>query len=221
MPSAATPLRAICLATLGAGLAFLAASGDARAEDPAAAPAPAATAPSPASAADFAAPPGRVQHWLGGAAFGTGLRFNNPYRLSRELGDDAESMSLTSGYFDLGAGYAFGPATGLSHGAALRLSFALSGVGQAALAPTYLAAYRRPQTMLFGRLGPSILLSPDTNVGGEAGLGAVYFFTGAMGASAELVFDLFYGAGTLQSNATVYPILSGQLGLFVDYEVLP
>lgn len=219
MPSAAT-LRAPCLASLTAGLVLCAIPSAARAEEPAAS-APRAASDPEVRLRDLAAPPGKVQHWLGSAAFGSGLRFNNPYRLSRVLGDDAESMSLTSGYVDLGAGYAFGPATGLSHGAALRLSFALSGVGQAALAPTYLAAYRQPQTLLFGRLGPSILLSPDANVGGEAGLGAVYFFTGAVGASAELVFDLFYGAGTLQSNATVYPILSGQLGLFVDYEVLP
>lgn len=217
---AATDLRVPCLAAVAAS-ALLLAAAPARADESLAP----ATGPRNEDPEErfrgFASPPGPVRHWLGSAAFGTGLRFNNPYRLSRELGDDAESMSLTSGYFDLGAAYAWGAANGLSHGASLRMSFALSGVGQTALTPTYFAAYRRPTTMLFGRLGPSILLAPDANVGGEAGLGAVYFFTGAVGASAEMIFDLFYGAGTLQSTYSVYPILSGQLGLFVDYEVLP
>src|SRR5689334_12933139 len=41
------------------------------------------------------------QHWLGGVGVGKGLRLNNPYRLPRVLGDDAESLSLTATYLDV------------------------------------------------------------------------------------------------------------------------
>lgn len=209
-------------------------AGDAWADEPPPPNAPALAAAAPASptapavpTAEASAPlaasaePSTVTHTMGSMAFGTGLRFNNPYRLSRELGSDAESLSLTSGYFDLGGAYAWGSPSGLAHGASLRLSLALSGVGQATLTPTYLAAKRGPMTLLFARLGPSFVLSPDVNVGGEAALGAVYFLTGAVGASAEMVFDVYYGAGTEEAKFTVYPVLSGQFGVFIDYEVLP
>src|SRR4051812_8838246 len=43
------------------------------------------------------------RHWLGGAYLGRGLRFNNPYRLRSELGDGAQSLSLTATYLDLQA----------------------------------------------------------------------------------------------------------------------
>ncbi len=33
--------------------------------------------------------------------------------------------------------------------------------------------------------------------------------------------DLYYGAGTPTKGISTYPILSGQLGLLVDYEILP
>jgi hypothetical protein len=54
------------------------------------------------SAADVAPPliaPARTprssegyQHWFGGAYLGRGLRLNNPYRLHRVLGSDAQSL---------------------------------------------------------------------------------------------------------------------------------
>ena len=44
------------------------------------------------------------QHWLGGLYVGRGLRFNNPYRLRRVLGDDPSSLSLGATYLDLHVG---------------------------------------------------------------------------------------------------------------------
>ena len=43
----------------------------------------------------------------------------------------------------------------------------------------------------------------------------------ALGLTSELAFDLFYGAGTLERDYTVVPTLSLQLGVIVDFEVLP
>jgi hypothetical protein len=65
------------------------------------------------------------------------------------------------------------------------------------------------------------LLSPDPNLGGEAALGAAWFFTAGIGAGAEVVFDLYEGAPTLDAAHPLYPIVSAQLGIVVDYEVLP
>ncbi|EYF08010.1 hypothetical protein [Chondromyces apiculatus] len=166
--------------------------------------------------------PGSAARLLATLGFGQGLRFNNPYRLQTQLGATGESLSLTSPYFDLGAAALFGPADGLQHGGSLRLSIGLTGVPQQAFAPTYLIAYRGPGRVLgFGRLGASVLITPDPNVGGELGLGVGYFLTSRFALMGELVGNLFYGAATWEKQLPVYPLLSAQLGLMVDYEILP
>jgi hypothetical protein len=158
---------------------------------------------------------------FGSLEFGRGLRFNNPYRLATELGGDARSLSLTSPYADLGLGVAFGPPDGLQHGGALHASFAMAGVAQAVLTPTYLVAYRGPHAFLtYGRIGPSFIVTPDPTVGGEVGGGFAWFVTGKIAIAGELVFDLYYGAGTHDVAVATYPILSGQLGLLFDQEIL-
>lgn len=212
---------------LGAALAFAASPG--RADEPAAAP-PASPSAAPIEAEarggptlrELSAPPSGYAHLFGTFELGKGVRFNNPYRLATQLGATAESASLTSSYLDLGAAVAFGPPDGLEHGLALHLSFALAGVSQAVLTPTYFAAYRGPRRfVVYGRLGPSIVLTPDPTIGGELAAGLGYFFTARLAVAGELVGDVYYGAGTPVNGVTTYPILSGQIGLLVDYEVLP
>lgn len=156
------------------------------------------------------------------AMAGDGLRFNNPYRLSKQLGKTGESLSLTAPYSDLAAGVSFGPPDGLQHGFHFAWSEALSGVPQTVLTPSYVALYRGPHRfMLWGRAGLPILLSPDANVGAEIAASGAYFFTQGIGLAASLVGSGFYGAGTRQVRAAFYPVLSGQLGIIVDYEILP
>lgn len=210
----------------------------ARAEPPAApvATAPAAASPGalPPAAAPSAPPPdpadtlralgrrieGEVR-LFGSVELGRGFRFNNPYRLATQLGSSAQSVSLTATYADLGLGLAFGPPDGLQHGAAVHASFALAGISQTVITPTYLLAYRGPNPFLaYGRLGPSIVLSPDPTVGGELAAGFAWFLTGKVAIAGELVFDVYYGAGTYDVGVAAYPILSGQLGLLVDHEFL-
>lgn len=156
------------------------------------------------------------------AMAGDGIRFDNPYRLSRELGSNGESLSLTAPYSDLALGATLGPPDGLQHGLHFAWSSALTGVRQDVVTPSYVALYRGPHRwMLFGRAGVPIVLGPDPNVGGELALGAAYFVTSGIGAGASIVGDGFYGAGTREVKAAFYPVLSGQLGVIVDYEVLP
>jgi A/G-specific adenine glycosylase len=155
-------------------------------------------------------------------AGGKGLRFNNPFRLRTQLGDSAESVSLTAGYVDLALSAAFGEPDGVQHGAAVHFAIAFEGVAQQALSASYLVLHRGGSpVMLYGRLGASVLTAPDPNLGGELALGFAYFITGALGLTTELCGNLFYGAGTYDAEITAVPTLSLQAGAIVDFEVLP
>lgn len=170
----------------------------------------------------LARPPGTAARVVSTIAMGRGLRFNNPYRLQTQLGETAESLSLTAGYLDLGAAFAMGPADGIQHGGALRLSLAVGGVPQESLTPSYFVAYRgAPRVLGYGRLGAAILIEPDANVGGEVAAGLGYFLLAGVALSAEIVGNLFYGAATYDAAYTVYPVVSAQLGLLIDHELLP
>jgi len=159
---------------------------------------------------------------LGTVMFGEGLRFNNPYRLAHELGGAGESLSTTAPYLDLALAATTGDPDGIQHGARLGWSVSMSGVPQQVITPAYLALLRyRRQWLLFGWAGLPFLAEPDFNVGGELAIGAAWFARAGFGAMCALVGDGFYGAGTRETRAAFYPVLSGQLGFFVSYEVLP
>jgi len=152
---------------------------------------------------------------------GTGLRFNNPYRLPTALGDTAESVSRTAVYTDVGAAMLFGGPTRFQHGVELGLSFALEGIRQVVLVPSYVLARRRGAFAAQLRLGTPIVLTPSTTFGGEVALSGTYFVRAALGVRAELVGDVFYGAGTIERSTPAYPMLSFALGLVVAWEALP
>jgi hypothetical protein len=159
---------------------------------------------------------------LASAMVGTGLRFNNPYRLPRELGTNGESVSNTPGYLDLGLWATTGNPTGLQQGIRLGWSVSLAGVPQQVVTPAYAALYRRGASWIFyGWAGLPILAEPDFNVGAELALGATWMARAGIGLTGAVVADGFYGAGTRETQAAFYPVLSGQLGLLVSYEVLP
>lgn len=165
---------------------------------------------------------GTYVHGFSEVMLGRGLRFNNPFRLSEVLGDDAESLSLTATYLDLGAGMLFGRPDGLQHGGGLSLSIALSGVAQEVLSASYVTGLRLDEVWsLRARAGVPIVLEPDLNAGAELGVGGAFMFTGGVGVAAELVGSWFYGAAVWDRGATAIPLLSLELGLFLDYEVLP
>lgn len=162
------------------------------------------------------------QHWLGGVAIGKGLRFNNPYRLRRVLGDDAESLSLSATYVDVHLGRTFSAPGGFEHGISGKLSIATDGIRQEVFTPSYLLVRRlSPRVLSFGRAGVPIVLEPDASLGLEAGLGGAYFFTASLGVSAALDFSVFYGAATIDRAVTVIPITSLSLGVLFDWEHLP
>ena len=162
-------------------------------------------------------------HGFGSLSLGKGLRFNNPYRLATPVGDTPESVSLSAAYYDLALGVVRGPARGLSHGAVLHLSIAAQGIPQEVLSLSYTALTRigDGRTILLGRAGVPVILEPDLSGGLEAAFGAAYMISAGLGVQSEIVGSLYYGAATQERSVTTIPVLSAQLGLFIDYEVLP
>jgi len=166
---------------------------------------------------------GAYWHSFGSLSLGKGLRFNNPYRLSTPLGKTAESVSSTATYYDLGLGAVRGTPGGLAHGAVLHLSLAAQGIPQEVLSLSYIGLERlgSGRTLLYGRAGLPFVLGPDLGGGLEAAFGGAFMISAGLGVQGELIGSLFYGAGTPDRSVSTIPVLSGQLGLFVDYEVLP
>ncbi len=152
---------------------------------------------------------------------GDGLRFNNPYRLATPLGGDAESVSRTNAYIDIGLAMTLGNPLGFQHGAALRTTVGVEGVGQVVMTPSYFVWRRKGALAAFGRAGVPLVLSPDFTLGLEGAVGGAFFFLGGVGAVAEVVGDFFYGEGTREVKTATYPVLSGQIGIIATYEVLP
>jgi hypothetical protein len=164
------------------------------------------------------APPlGTYVHTFGELMVGKGVRTNNPYRLGS---GDAVSFSAT--YLDLGVGLAFGAPGSLQHGGEVSLLSATDGIAQQVLDLSYLALLPLgDHALLRGRAGLPIVLSPDSTMGLELGVGGAWLVTGGIGLSAELLGSLFYGAATPDRSTTTTPMLALQLGAWFDYEVLP
>lgn len=172
----------------------------------------------PASAEEL----GAYAHFQAGAALGRGLRLNNPYRLATPLGERSDGLSLSATYADYFVAAALGGANGWQHGGAFGLSSALQGVAQQVITPSYLLLRRVARaTWLSGRAGVPIVLGPDTTWGIEGAVGASRLLTGTLGFSAELVGSVFYGAAVQDRAVTAIPIVSLELGLVADWELLP
>jgi len=153
---------------------------------------------------------------------GDGLRFNNPYRLSHELGSTGESVSRTASYFDLAFLVTTGNPQGLQHGARLGWTVSLTGVPEQVVTPAYAALYHvGPSWIFYGWAGLPMIAEPDFNVGTELALGSIWMARAGLGLTGAFVADGFYGAGTRETRAAFYPVLSAQLGLLMSYEVLP
>ena len=170
------------------------------------------------------APTARKGGWVdvfATAFVGDGLRFNNPYRLSTVLGSNAESLSRTATYADVGAALVLGDPLTLAHGLSLRVSIAMEGVPQGVMTPAYLVFHRWGPWGVYGRAGAAIVLTPDTTWGFEGAAGGVWFPLAGVGIAAELVGDVFYGAGTHDVEVATYPVLSAEGGLWLSWEALP
>jgi hypothetical protein len=166
-------------------------------------------------------PPG-YGHGFGTVSVGRGMRLNNPYRLETQLGDEPEGLSFTASYLDVAMGASFGDPWGLRHGAVAHVSVALDGITQEVASLSYVTLFPLGRDWLvLGRAGFPVVLEPDLGLGLELGLGGAFLVTGGAGLTAELVSSLFFGAATWESDPTLVPVLSLQLGAYIEYEVLP
>lgn len=153
---------------------------------------------------------------------GRGLRFNNPFRLQNQLGSDARSLSATATTLDARLGALVGDPLGWHYGVGVGLAASVQGVPQQVITPALELAH--PVSSHFwarGHLGPGIVTQPDPNVGLEAGLQLVGLIRAGIGAFVALGYAHYWGAQTDESSATSIPILFGQAGLTLRYEVLP
>lgn len=158
---------------------------------------------------------------FGTAELGKGIRWNNPYRLQTSLGSSYESLSTSATYGDLGIGAALGPPDRFQHGAYLHYSFALGGIAQHVVAPTYLLMRRFGWGLAYAHVGPSIVLGPQRNTGAELAIGGAWLVRSGLGVSAELGQAAYYGAATSEVSATLVPVTYFQVGLLASWEVLP
>ncbi|HQP37034.1 MAG TPA: hypothetical protein PLI95_17740 [Polyangiaceae bacterium] len=167
-------------------------------------------------------PPRTYVHLFAFGDLGDSLRLNNPFRLSNQLGDTGESLSRTPVYSSLGGGAALGDPNGWQHGLAVQWSRQLAGLPQNVITPSYVLLLNAWRPWIpYARAGLPIILNPDANVGAEAAVGASYMLLAGIGAHAELVGSMFYGAATWEIGRTTIPMLSLQIGITADYEVLP
>lgn len=198
----------------------VAAAGDApRRVGPPGAPAREAT---PRLAPETPLPRRAVRRLWAGVALGQGLRFNNPYRLPTVLGRDAESLSLTAPYLDLRLAAVRGSDGGVAQGLSVHASKALRGVAQEVVTPGWqLSLDLARRWAARGRVGVPVVVRPDLGVGAELGLGGVYRVSAAGGVTVDLVGSWFQGAATPTTPRTDIPILSLELGVLYDHEVLP
>lgn len=151
---------------------------------------------------------------------GRGLRFNNPYRLETPLGESAESVSLSATYLDLSLAMLVVQPP-LAHGMSLSALFALDGIGQFGITPSYLAQMPVSQRLAArARLGVPVVVAPDATVGLEAALGSNLLLGHGLGLTSELVASVFFGAATEETAVTTIPILSLQVGVIFQHGVL-
>jgi hypothetical protein len=147
-----------------------------------------------------------------------------PLRLTRN--EDFDQGSFAPAFVDALFGYV--PAAGgrLRHGFGLGASLNLSEDGgftepvdagsQLVLMPAYLLhADFEADLFALGHAGIPILLTGDQTAGVELVAAVGYRLFAGAGAFAELGLGTFVGAGSMHASASL------ELGIFVDYEVLP
>jgi hypothetical protein len=150
-------------------------------------------------------------------------------RLIQDL--DFQQGRVAPLYIDLfGAFVLPGPMEGLRHGIGINASLNLTGDGpappsslgldganQIALGPYYMAYLRLGWDFLIGvKLGVPVSLSPGIAPGVELAVSLTWYLTAGLGLYVEASASAWLGTAS-----TLHPLLSGEAGVAIDYEVLP
>ncbi len=165
---------------------------------------------------------------IGGIGGGLSLR------LARNL--DFQQERFAPAFLDLYAGLILPGARGFRHGFTVGVSANLSGDGsfslgmdpfeQFTITPGYIGRIQLDDSpvadfLLLLKVGIPLTVSPDFAPGLEVGIGATYLFLTGLGIYAEVSASAFMGGDSPSGSFTIHPLLSGELGIYVDFEVLP
>lgn len=169
------------------------------------------------------ADPARLIFGVGGGAT---LRFTQNL--------DFDQDRFAPSFLELSGGFVF-PGRGVfRHGVGLAVSTNLSGDGPATggfdalqqwvLVPSYVARIGFggpvPDYEILARIGPGFTIAPDFSPGLEIAGGFAYMFLAGLGAYAEATFGMWMGGDDNSGSTTVHPLVSVEVGLHIDYELL-
>lgn len=172
----------------------------------------------------------RLSPWRGYFGVGTGLALH----LNARKG--FQQNVLAPAYLSLRSGGVL-PAEGrLRHALQLGVSTNLSREGaypsgtlalrQWVIVPSYvlrvgLEDSPLPAWIATARVGLPIVASPDVTVGAELALGAQYFARSGVALFAELIYDIFVGGRERDGLRSTHHLLTIEVGLQFELEVLP
>lgn len=159
------------------------------------------------------------------ARYATLLSVGAPLRITRRV--ELDQGVVAPFYGDVLVGYVLSSARGVRHGVGLGLSTNFSSDGgftepvdpgeQLVVMPSYLLYGLLSEDWLaLGHVGIPILAAGGRSAGLEIGTGVGYRWLAGAGFYAESSLNGFAGAGS-----TVHLGASLELGVFIDYEVLP
>lgn len=154
---------------------------------------------------------------VGHLTFGTSIRFIQDLDYNQER--------FAPAYIDLWAGAVL-PGNDLRHAFGLTAGLNVTGDGgssigvdagtQLVVGPSYGLYIPLSDFLFFPKFSIPIAVSPEPSLGFELSVGGAYRFLAGFGVYAELAASIFIGGG-----GSIHPLGSGEVGLIIDYEVLP
>ncbi len=154
---------------------------------------------------------------LGTLTFGTSIRFIQDL----DYYQDRFAPAYLSGW-----GGVVLPGSGIRHALGVTASLNVTGDGNAmvgvdagtqfVVGPSYGLYIPVGDFLLLPKFSVPIAVSSGPSLGLGLSLGAAYRFLAGFGIYAELGASMFFGTA-----ASVHPLGSGEIGLIIDYEVLP
>lgn len=184
----------------------------------------------PLSTASSPSAPPSFSPWKGYFGFGSGLALHlNPR-------EGFQQNTLAPAYLSLRGGGVVPGQGRLRHGVQLGVSTNLSREGaypsgtlalrQWVIVPSYvlrlgLDESPLPAWIATARLGLPVVVSPDLTIGAELALGAQYFVRSGFGIFAEVIYDVFVGGRERDDSRSTHHLLTIEVGLQFELEVLP
>ena len=144
---------------------------------------------------------------------------------------DFQQATFAPTFADASLAYLFSSGSTLQHGASLGASVnaardgstteGLEPLRQVVLSPGYVLYTRVADFALSARASLPVVVAPDFTAGFELGFAAAYLWRAGFGVYAELGASVFRGGSSPLGLITLHPMISGELGVHIEYELLP